>query len=117
MEFNYIGAVAAVVAFLSIWVGHVAVRKIEAVSPRLWIPMLMLSVAGIALEGAALSLANRFLSMASGMIGMTLLWDAFELKRQATRVHKGHAPANPNNPRHAAILASHISLPMGEPKA
>ena len=38
---------------------------------------------------------------------MTVLWDALEFTRQHRRVVKGHAPANPSNPRHARILAEH----------
>jgi hypothetical protein len=45
------------------------------------------------------------LSAACGILGTTLLWDALELRRQERRVRKGHAPANPRNPRHARILA------------
>jgi len=40
-----------------------------------------------------------------GILGITLLWDAFEIYRQQNRVKHGHAPANPNNPRHARFLA------------
>ena len=41
------------------------------------------------------------------ILGITLLWDALEFTRQQKRVKKGHAPANPHNPRHAKILAEH----------
>jgi hypothetical protein len=40
-------------------------------------------------------------------VGLTLLWDAFEFVRQSRRVMKGHAPANPDNPRHAGYLQKH----------
>jgi len=36
---------------------------------------------------------------------MIFLWDAFEFYRQHYRIQSGHAPANPDNPRHARILA------------
>jgi hypothetical protein len=36
---------------------------------------------------------------------ITAGWDALELFRQQRRVERGHAPANPLNPRHARILA------------
>jgi hypothetical protein len=42
-----------------------------------------------------------------GIFGITLLCDAYELPHQEKRVCKGRAPANPNNPRHAKILAEH----------
>jgi hypothetical protein len=39
---------------------------------------------------------------------VTLLWDALEIAvRQPKRIKHGHAPANPNNPRHAKILADY----------
>jgi len=105
MEINPLGLTAAVTAFLSIWIGHVSVRKIEAKTVNLWKPMAIAIALGLALEYAALSIAHRPLSTVCGILGITLLWDAFEIKRQAHRIHKGYAPANPNNPRHAAILA------------
>ena len=105
MDINLLGLVAAATAFLSIWMGHVSVRKIEARALALWQPMLVAVGLGLALETAAVLLTNRPLSTICGILGITLLWDALELKRQAQRVRKGHAPANPNNPRHAALLA------------
>ncbi len=38
-------------------------------------------------------------------LGITALFDALEFRRQFRRVKQGHAPANPNNPRHAPWLA------------
>ena len=105
MEINPLGLIAALIAFVSIWGGHVAVRKIEAQTIQLWKPMLMVIALGIGLEVAALTITNRTLSTVFGIFGITLLWDALELSRQAKRVRKGHAPANPRNPRHAALLA------------
>ena len=43
----------------------------------------------------------------SSILGVTLLWDALEFFRQQKRIKHGHAPANPNNPRHAKILAEY----------
>ena len=105
MEINPLGLISAVIAFLSIWIGHVSVRKIEAITVALWKPMAILIALGLALEYAALSIPNRPLATVFGILGVTLLWDAFEVKRQADRIRKGHAPANPDNPRHAAMLA------------
>lgn len=105
MEINPLGLVAALTAFLSIWIGHVSVRKIEAETVHLWKPMLMAILLGLVLEAAALFTTQRILSTVFGILGITLLWDALEIKRQAKRVRKGHAPANPANPRHAALLA------------
>jgi hypothetical protein len=41
------------------------------------------------------------------IVDVTLLWDTVEFCRQQKRIKKGHAPANPNNLRHARILAVH----------
>ncbi len=106
---NFIGAVAALTAFLSVWFGHVAVRKIEYISPAIWIPSTVFAILGIVVELLSLYTANRSLSTALGILGITLLFDAFELTRQQNRVKKGHAPANPANPRHAKILAAYSS--------
>jgi hypothetical protein len=53
----------------------------------------------------ALSSGSLYISGACGILGMTALFDALEFRRQFKRVKKGHAPANPNNPRHAPLLA------------
>lgn len=101
---NPIGLVAATAAFLGIWLGHVAVRKIEARAPILWLPALAFACTGAALEYWALALNNQASSAAAGILGITFLWDALELFRQERRVQKGHAPANPANPRHRRLL-------------
>ena len=103
---NVLGLVAALTAFLTVWLGHVAVRKIESSAPTLWIPSAIFAAFGLAVEWLSLSTFDLRLSTALGILGITLLFDAFELFRQQKRVKKGHAPANPNNPRHAAILAA-----------
>ncbi len=102
---NWIGLVAALTAFFSIWAGHVAVRKIEFISPTIWIPTLIFISLGLITESYSLITVHLPLQTALGIIGITLLWDAFEFTRQQKRIIKGHAPANPNNPRHAKILA------------
>ena len=106
---NFIGLLAALTAFFSIWFGHVAVRKIESVSPTIWLPTLIFLALGLIVEILSLSRVNRLWSVAFGILGITLLFEALELRRQQKRVKKGHAPANPNNPRHAKILAEHSS--------
>lgn len=106
---NFIGVIAALAAFLSVWFGHVAVRKIEFLSPTIWIPSTIFAILGLVAETFSLFTVNRSLSAVFGILGITLLFDAFELTRQQKRVRKGHAPANPSNPRHAKILAQHSS--------
>ena len=68
-----------------------------------------LAIFGFVLEAFSLSTANRPLSAVFGITGITLLWDAFEFIRQQKRIIKGHAPANPNNPRHMKIIAKNNS--------
>lgn len=104
---NPIGLVAALSTFLGIWWGHVGVRAIERRSTHLWKPILGALALGLTLEAVSLLTPNRLLSTAAGILGVTLLWDALEFVRQEKRVRHGHAPANPNNPRHARILAQH----------
>ncbi len=106
---NWIGIVAAVSAFFSIWYGHIAVRRIESISPTIWLPTAIFAASGIALEFWSLVTDNRSLSAALGILGITLLWDALEFTRQQRRVRKGHAPANPRNPRHVKIMAEYPS--------
>src|SRR5512137_736010 len=106
MTLNGIGAVAALATFLGVWIGHVTVRKVEYRAPDLRVPMFIAVVIGLALEVIALSSASLYVSGACGILGMTVLFDALEFRRQFKRVKKGHAPANPHNPRHAPLLAA-----------
>ncbi|HEX6035743.1 MAG TPA: DUF4491 family protein [Anaerolineales bacterium] len=124
MELNYVGLVAAASTFIGIWFGHVAVRKIESISPTIWVPTVAFAVAGIAFEWFSLFSSHFLLSTAFGILGLTLLWDALEFTRQQNRVRKGHAPANPNNPRHLRLMRAHSSVttldllkrnPVGKP--
>jgi hypothetical protein len=107
MELNPVGLTAALAAFLGIWLGHVSVRAIERNAKKLWPPILIAITMGLALEIFSLSTVHRLLSAASGILGITILWDALEFVRQEKRIKKGHAPANPSNPRHARILAEY----------
>ncbi len=109
MEINSLGLIAAITAFFSIWFGHVAVRKIEFISPTIWIPTIIFTALGLITEYSSLITIHRPLSTVFGILGITLLFDALELTRQQNRIKKGHAPANPNNPRHVKIIAEHSS--------
>jgi hypothetical protein len=124
MTINLLGLVAALTAFLSIWFGHVAVRKIEFNSPTLWLPATAFAVAGLAIEFFSLKTSHFLLSTAFGILGITLLFDAFEFTRQQKRIIKGYAPANPDNPRHARLMREYASVtsldvlkrdPLGRP--
>lgn len=108
MDINWIGPAAAVSTFLGVWIGHVSVRKIEKEVERIWIPAALALILGIGLEFVSLRTDNLIASTICGILGVTLLWDSLELAvRQPRRIREGHAPANPNNPRHALILAEH----------
>jgi len=108
MDINWLGLASALATFFGVWIGHVSVRKIEREVARIWIPATLVLLFGIGLELASFRTSNLILSTICGIIGVTLLWDALELAvRQPKRVKHGHAPANPNNPRHVQILATH----------
>lgn len=109
MEINFLGLIAAFVSFISIWFGHVGVRKIEAISPKILPPIVVFIMLGFSLEFLSFNESSQQLRVIFGIIGITLLWDGFEIFRQERRVRKGHAPANPKNPRHAAFLAEENS--------
>ena len=109
MEINTLGLTAALTAFFSIWFGHVVVRKVEFNSPTIWLPTTIFAALGLTVEMLSLSTLHRPLSTAFGILGITLLFDALEFTRQQDRIKQGHAPANPNNPRHIRILAQYSS--------
>lgn len=106
---NTIGFIAAITTILTIWFGHVMVRGLEARIHRILPAILLCILLGITFGIGALITFNRSTSAVSGIIGITFLWDAFEFVRQEKRVKIGHAPANPNNPRHAYILSQYPS--------
>jgi hypothetical protein len=96
----------AVATFLGIWWGHVGVRLLERNLTRVEPAAFALAAAGFGLNLYSLFAPNLTIAGVCSIIGITLLWDAYELFRQQKRVIKGHAPANPANPRHAAYLAA-----------
>ena len=109
MSLNWIGLVAALATFMGVWIGHVTVRKIEYVSSTVWLPSIVALFLGLSLELGALLSENIYISAGLGILGITVLWDALEFWRQHHRVEKGHAPANPDNPRHKRLLAESSS--------
>lgn len=104
MEQNFIGIVSAFAAFSGIAFGHVLVRWLEFHSVRLWMPFLFFGALAFLFEYLSLNIANLYAKAALGILGFTFLWDAIELLRQQRRVRRGHAPANPRNPRHRRFL-------------
>ena len=107
MVINIVGLACAAATFLGVWAGHVSVRKIERQVERIWIPAMLALVFGLGLELVSLWTSSRAFSAFCAILGITLLWDALEFYRQQNRIRQGHAPANPRNPRHARILATH----------
>ena len=105
MSIQWIGIITAITTFTGVWIGHVAVRKIEYVTSNLWLPSLVAILAGLILEFLSLISKHHMLSASLGIFAVTLLWDGIEFWRQQRRVWKGHAPANPSNPRHLRILS------------
>jgi len=104
MQINAIGLVSAITAFLGIAFGHVVVRWLEFRVARLWIAFLAFLTGGFVMEVLSLAVDDLYLKVLLGISGMTFLWDAIELIRQQRRVQRGHAPANPDNPRHRRFL-------------
>jgi hypothetical protein len=108
MEINFVGLACALATFFGIWWGHVSVRKIEREVVNLWIPTVIALLLGFAMLTASFLTTNMALSAASGILAVTLFWDALEIAiRQPRRIVRGEAPANPHNPRHAKILAQY----------
>ena len=108
MEINWIGLAAALSTFFGVWIGHVSVRKIEREVEKIWIPTTLAIIFGLGLLLASFLTSNLILSTICGILAVTLFWDALEFGiRQPNRIKHGHAPANPNNPRHAKILTSY----------
>lgn len=106
MQVQWTGIVAALATFGGVWAGHVGVRAIEYHARRLVPAQALLAAMGLGLELLSASTPSLLLAVASGILGMTLLFDALELRRQFRRVREGRAPANPANPRHAPYLAA-----------
>jgi hypothetical protein len=107
MEINLVGIAAALATFFGVWVGHVMVRKVEYAMVNLWTPTFIVLSIGAVFGVASFLTSNMALSTMSGIFSMTLCCDAYELFHQQKRVRIGRAPANPNNPRHAKILAEY----------
>jgi hypothetical protein len=107
VNINLVGLASALATFFGVWFGHVFVRKVERETVNLRIPISLTFVLGVALGAFSFLTPNLILSAVSGIFAMTLVWDSYEFIRQQKRIKRGRAPANPNNPRHAKILAEY----------
>lgn len=115
MPVNLVGLATALSAFFGIWFGHFAVRKIDFISRSVWVPAITAALLGIALQIGAYYTSSAVAASVLGILGMTFIWDAVEFFRQHHRVEMGHAPANPDNPRHARLLAESSAATTYDP--
>jgi len=105
MNINLIGVFAAITTILTIWFGHVMVRKLESRLVRIAPAIFICFFLGIVCLGGSVLMDSNLSAALLGIMGFTFLWDALEFVRQQKRVKIGHAPSNPVNPRHLKILA------------
>ena len=96
MTLQWAGPVLAVTTLVTIGFGHVAVRKANYLYGTKLTPYVF--ALGLVFLFFSLRVTGDLASAVLGIIGMTTLWDAYELIRQEERVRRGHAPANPNRP-------------------
>ncbi len=111
LDLQLAGPILAVVTFLTIWWGHVLVRITHYHLGTKPAPAIFLG--GLLLLLTSTQTSSDLLSAALGIVGLTCIWDAFELHRQERRVRMGHAPLNPRVHRIAAgIAASRLAEDM-----
>lgn len=90
----FTGIIIAIVTFLLIGFFHPIVIKSEYYwGVKCWWAFL---IAGIAALVASLFIANIYVSMIMGVLGITCLWSILEIFEQRDRVKKGWFPRNPN---------------------
>ncbi len=104
LEVQLAGILLAGVTFLTVWWGHVLVRIVHYYMGTRPAPALFF--AGLLSLLATTQTTSDLLAAVGGIVGLTLMWDAFELHRQELRVRQGHAPLNPRVHRHAAGIAA-----------
>jgi len=108
MELQTAGPVLALVTFLTIWWGHVLVRIVHYYFGTRPAPVIMLL--GLFALLTSTQTSAELLSATLGIVGLTLVWDAFELHRQEARVRQGHAPLNPRvHHKAAGLLAASLA--------
>ncbi|MGB9641281.1 MAG: DUF4491 family protein [Anaerolineales bacterium] len=112
---NDIGFITGVSLFLGIWLGHVGVRKLEFNVANIKLPSMLFFLIGCILEWISITGNILEWKVIFGVVGVTLIWDALELFRQEKRVQRGHAPANPANPRHQRILQQYSDATLMDP--
>jgi hypothetical protein len=93
---QWAGIVLAVTTFATIGLGHVMVRKVNYLYGTKPAPFYF--ALGLVILFISLKTSDTLASAALGIVGVTTLWDGFELFRQEERIRRGHAPPNPNRP-------------------
>ena len=96
MNLQWVGPILSATTVLTIWFGHVMVRKVNYHYGTKPVPLV--AVVGLMALGGSMLVDSFTVSGVLGIVGMTTLWDAFELIRQEKRVKQGHAPMNPKRP-------------------
>lgn len=96
MTLQWSGVILAFITFGTIAFGHVAVRKLNYLYGTK--PARYVLLAGLVFLFLSLQTHNDLASAALGIVGITTLWDSYELIRQEERIRRGHAPRNPNRP-------------------
>ncbi|MFI3303451.1 MAG: DUF4491 family protein [Rikenellaceae bacterium] len=94
MELNFTGIIVAVATFLIIGLFHPIVIKSEYYwGVKCWWAFLVLGILSLILS---LIIANFYVSMILGVLGICFLWSILEIFEQRERVNKGWFPRNPN---------------------
>ncbi len=96
MIVQWAGPMLAILTLGTIAFGHVAVRKVNYLFGTKPTPYVF--ALGLIFLFISLLVADNLASAALGILGVTTLWDSFELVRQEERIRRGHAPANPERP-------------------
>lgn len=108
IELQWAGLALAVVTFVTIWWGHMMVRIVHYYFGTKPAPLIF--GIGLMLALGSTQVASDLISASMGIVGLTLLWDAFELHRQEARVRLGHAPLNPRvHHKAAAYRATNVA--------
>jgi len=106
---QFTGLLLGLTVIAGIWTGHILVRRIEFSTVHLKIPIVAFFSTGILLAILSLFSKSNLLSGVLGILGIIFFWNGIETHHQENRVKKGHAPANPQNPRHRQILVDYPS--------
>lgn len=111
---QWAGLALAVVTFVTIWWGHMMVRIVHYNFGTK--PAALIFGIGLLLVLVSTQTSSDVVSTSLGIVGLTLLWDAFELHRQEARVRAGHAPLNPRvHHKAAAFRAANVAAEVGDP--